>query len=215
MKDKVRITEDLFLNGRLVGGALLKNLWNEGKEPVTITGHLSLRCRERGKLVTGASRDGFNIWTLTGREYLAMLMSLSAPATPYRTDHIGYVGFGRGTQPEVASVASLKEAIAYDSSGNFLAPWAYPTFPLMPTRTTVRYSRSFAENELSVQGTVPLNEAGMFSDGNPDNNWEARVVPDDLRLVPAGTQPPMAYKAFETIKKTQNFVLEVAWEVRF
>jgi hypothetical protein len=143
------------------------------------------------------------------------LQVLGSPGTPFRTDHIAYVAFGRGTQPEVASVSSLVEPIAYDDSGDMLAPWAVPTFPLTNSWTTVRYARSFAETELSVQGTVPLTEAGLYSDGNPDNSWAQRVVPDELRLAACRSQPPMAYKSFEVLKKTQNFVLEVAWEVRF
>lgn len=218
MKDKVKITDDLLLNGRPVGGATLKSLWENEREPVCITGYFSMLCRERGKLVPGTAREGKNIWTLTGREYLAQLMSLSVlypTNTPFRTDHIAYVAFGRGTQPEVASVSSMREPVAYNDSGDMLAQWAIPTFPLAPSRTTVRYARSFSETELSVQGTVPLNEAGLFSDGNPDNNWEQRTIPDELRLAACRSQAPMAYKSFETLKKTQNFVLEVAWEVRF
>ena len=185
------------------------------KEPFFVEGFLNLTMRERGKLVPDGQRAGANIWTLTGREYLAQLMSLSAPATPYRTDHIFYVGFGRGNQKEVASIDHLVTPLPYNADGDFLAPLAFPTFPLSPTRTTVQYSRSYSELQLSMTGSVSLTEAGLYSDGNPDNNWATRVIPDDLRLSAARLQPPMAYKSFEVLKKTQNFVLEVAWQVRF
>ena len=211
-KDKVQITDALILNGRLAGGATLKGL---GKEPVEIKGHFSMRCFERGKYVYGTAREGFNIWTLTGREYSAQLMSYKefppGSGTPVhiRDDRILYVGFGRGAQPEVAGVTALVEPLAYDNAGNFLAPWSFPTFPVV---STVRYTRTFTETQLSVQGTVPLTEAGLFTDGDPTNNWS---VGRPTTLVPAGTQAPVAYKSFETLKKTQSFVLEVAWEVRF
>jgi hypothetical protein len=189
-----------------------------GKEPVEIKGFFSLRCRERGKYVYGTAREGFNIWTLTGREYSAMMQSYkedppgSGTPVPWRNDRVFYVGFGRGSQPEVAGVTKLVEPIAYDSAGNFLASWSFPTFPLSPTRSTVRYARTYQETDLSVHATVPLTEAGLFTDGDPENDWE---VGRPTTLVPAGTQAPIAYKSFEVLKKTQSFVLEVAWEVRF
>ncbi len=67
MKDRVTITDRLFLNGR--------DASRGGKDPVTIVGRLSIVCRERGKIVPGTRRFGENIWTFTGREYLARLMS--------------------------------------------------------------------------------------------------------------------------------------------
>ena len=215
MKDIVRVDDALFLNNQPARS--LKSIWDEGKEPVEIKGFFSAQLRERGKKVYNGERSGFNIWTLTGREYLAQLMSLQSLGVPYRTDHIFYIGFGRGSQAEVASVARLFNPIAYDADGNYLAQLSFPTFPLSPTRTTVRYARSYSELQLSITGTVPLTEAGLYSDGNPDADpaWRTRIGPDDLRLSAARLQPPMAYKSFEVLKKTQNFVLEVAWEVRF
>lgn len=220
MKDSVVISDQLELFGgsqHRISPPLID------KEIVKIEGFFSAVCRERGKLVFGTRREGKNIWTLTGREYLALLMSYSAygtsahnsgnanPDTPYRDDRIRYIGFGTGSYSEVASVSQLQSPIAY-TSGVFLAQVSLPTFPLSPTLSTVNYSRSFAETELSVSGTVNLTEAGLFTDGAPPN-----YVPltRDTTFVNSASQAPAAYKTFEVLKKTQNFTLEVNWQIRF
>ena len=185
-------------------------------DPVHVEGFFSMQCRERGKKVPGTVRQGNNIWTLTGSEYLAQLMSYSSygpPVVALRTDRIRYLGFGTGSQPEVASVTALVTPIAFDAGANFLAQLSLPTFPLSPSRSTVRYTRTYSETELSVSATVVLSEAGLFTDGSPLQNFSPGTR--DVTLANALLQAPNAYKVFEPLSKTQNFVLEVSWEVRF
>lgn len=198
---------------------------HQEKEIIQVEGFFSAVCRERGKLVYGTRREGKNIWTLTGREYLAQLMSYSFygssahdggspnPDLPARDDRIRYFGFGTGTQPEVSSVSALVNPIAFDGGGNFLAQVSLPTYPLAPSRTTVQYSRTYTELELSFSGTVNLTEAGMFTDGSPGASYAPRTR--DVTVGNAGAQAPDAYKSFEPLKKTQNFVLDVSWQIRF
>ncbi len=195
------------------------------KEVVQIEGFFSASCRERGKIVFGSNRSGKNIWTLTGRQYLAQLMSYSFygtsahdsgspnPDLPARDDRIRYFGFGIGTQPEVSSVSALVSPIAFDGGGNFLAQVSLPSYPLSPSLTTVQYSRTYQELELSFSGTVNLTEAGLFTDGSPLSNYAP--LTRDITLANAAAQAPDAYKAFEPLKKTQNFVLDVSWQIRF
>lgn len=220
MKDKVTVRDHLELRS---GGQLVVAPEEPQKEEVKIEGFFSVMCRERGKIVPGSRRQGRNIWTLTGREYLARLMSYASysPDTPSRDDRIRYIGFGIGTTPEVSSVSRLVSPIGFDSAGGtiFLAELAIPTYPFQSSSsfgTAVRYTREFSELELSTSTTVVLTEAGLFTDGSPTSSptpFEpgTRV----LTLAQAANQAPAAYKTFEPLKKTQNFVLQVAWEVRF
>ncbi len=218
LKDKVTVTDILFLNGREAGAASPVS-----KEVVQIEGIFHAVCRERGKIVPGSQRSGKNIWTLAGREYLARLMSYAAygvgitPDTPSRNDRIRYIGLGTGTQPEVAGVTKVVAPIAYDSGGGqFLAELAIPTFPFQDGSNfgnAVRYTREFAETELSVSGAVILTEAGLFTDGGPGAGFAPKTR--STQLIDAAGQAPSGYKTFEALKKTQNFVLQVAWEVRF
>lgn len=192
------------------------------KEKVYVEGFFSAVCRERGKLVPGTRREGRNIITLTGREYYARSSSYSSysPLTKARADAIRYIGFGTGTTPEVASVSKLVSPIAYDSAGGglFLAELGIPTYPFQTSGsygTAVRYAREFAEDELSIVGTVEITEAGLFTDGSPDLVPAFDPETRDLTLAQASFQAPNAYKTFEALPKTQNFVLQVVWEVRF
>jgi len=222
MKDLVTVKDRL----ELVGGGYAVLALEAGKsmkEPVHIEGFFSAVCRERGKIVPGTRREGFNIWSFTGREYLARLMSYAVygiPNTPARNDRIRYIGFGIGVTPEVSSVSHLVSPIAYDASsgGLFLAELAIPTYPFQTTGsygTAVRYTREFSETELSTSGTVTLTEAGLFTDGSPTSS-PIPFTPGtrDVSLDEAVNQAPAGYKSFEPLKKTQNFVLQTAWEVR-
>jgi hypothetical protein len=170
MKDSVHITDRLQLSSGAMG------VQGRPKEPVTIEGFFSCFCRERGKIVPFSRREGKNIWTLTGREYLAQLMSYAAygsPGTPQRNDRIKYIGFGTGAQEEVSSVSQLAAPTPVDNTGAYLGILDVPpTYPLTPIRTTVQYKRTFSEFEISVLGTVILTEAGLFTDGSPDAGWE-------------------------------------------
>jgi hypothetical protein len=223
MKDVVTIKDRLELAG---GGyyVVSSEEADKSKERVRVEGFFSAVCRERGKIVPGTRRQGFNIWTFTGREYLARMMSYAAYGisdTPARNDRIRYVGFGVGTTPEVSSVSHLISPIAYDASsgGLFLAELAIPTYPFMKTGsygTSVRYTREFSETELSTSTTVILTEAGLFTDGSPTSSptpFTPRTR--DVSLDEAVNQAPAGYRSFDPLKKTQNFVLQMAWEVRF
>lgn len=221
MKDEVTVRDRIGLSG---GGHSIEKGDPGEKEKVFIEGFFSMYARERGKIVPGSKRDGKNIWTLTGREHLARLMSYSAygtPDVPARNDRIRYIGFGTGTTPEVSSVSRLVSPIAYTTSsgGLFLAELAIPTYPFQTSGsfgTAVRYTREFAETELSTAGSVLLTEAGLFSDGSPTSSPNPFTPGTrDLTLAQAQFQAPNGYKVFEAFRKTQNMIISCFYEVRF
>jgi hypothetical protein len=199
--------------------------WVEDLLPATVQveGFFSAVCRERGKIVPGSRREGKNIVTLAGREFYARVSSYSSysPLTKARTDGVRYIGFGTGTTPEVTTVTKLVTPIAYTNSGGsfFLAELGLPTYPFQTSGsfgTAVRYTREFSETELSISGTVNVTEAGLFTDGSPTSS-PIPFTPEtrDRTLAQAASQAPNCYKPFEFIKKTQNYVLQTAWEIRF
>ena len=185
------------------------------KSAPAIQGVFSAETRERGKLVSSVS--GNNIWTLTGREYLTELIALRAanPREVYRQDRVAYIGLGAGAQPEVANIRSLVDPIPY-SPGEFLAPLVTPpTFPMSAaaiTKTSVRFGREYGLGEISLGFDVVITEAGLFTDGNPDDDWNLTAL---TGLQASGDRAPVAYKKFEPITKTSNYTLRVVWEVRF
>lgn len=225
MRDDVKVQDRLILKSPAETRYLQDPDWVEDLLPdvVHVEGFVSMVCRERGKIVPGTRRVGKNIVTLSGREFYARVSSYSSysPLTKARQDGVRYIGFGIGTTVEVSSVSKLVSPIAYNSSGGgmFLAELALPTYPLQTSGsfgTIARYTREFSETELSTIGTVNLTEAGLFTDGSPSSS-PAPFTPGtrDLTLAQAAFQSPNAYRTFESLPKTQNFVLQVAWEMRF
>lgn len=197
------------------------------KSAPAIEGYVNIETRENGRLRQHV--EGSNIWTLTGREYLAELISLKtfrASATgdewAFRNDRIAFVGMGGGSQPEVANITSLVDGLPY-APGEFLAPLKVPaTFPVLSStssRTAVRFVREFGQTELSIGSNVILTEAGLFTDGEPTDDWSTLDSSGNPTVVTgwAGSKDraPMAYKTFEPVTKTPSFTLRVIWEVRF
>jgi hypothetical protein len=221
MKDEVTVRDYIKLSGG--GKTVEKGHEGDTKERVYIEGFFSMYARENGKIVPGSKREGKNIWTLTGREFLARLMSYAAytPDEAARNDRIRYIGFGVGTTPEVSSVSKLVSPISYTTSGGglFLAELAIPTYPFQTSGsfgTAVRYTREFSETELSTAGSVLLTEAGLFTDGSPTSSPDPfEPGTRDLTLAQAQFQAPMGYKTFEAFRKTQNMIISCFYEVRF
>lgn len=212
LKELVRVADRLRIRNST--GATLRDVGDE-RSVVEVKGWVNLVLRERGKLVT--RREGSNVWTNTGREYLAQLMSLQVSGTPYRSDAVGYFGAGIGAQLEEPGVVELASPIQYDE-GLFLADIQGASFPLYPVRTTVAYNRVFAENEISlVPGvTVMLSEFGLYTNGSPSSLPNAYAFNTrDRSYAVSKNAAPVAYKTFEPVGKTPAMQLEVSWEIRF
>lgn len=179
----------------------------------TIEGRFRLELfDERGK--RRGLREGKNICTLTGREHIAQLLALAArsPRTTYREDRISYFGVGTGAQPEVSNITSLIEPVPYRTA-EFLAPVLAPaTFPTGDSQTSVQFVREYGKNEISLGYNVVLTEAGMFTDGDPNNDFDISGTPTDYSTTSG--RAPMFYKTFEPITKTTQFSLRGVWEVR-
>lgn len=186
--------------------------WGDEASVVETKNWVTLVLRERGKIV--GRREGKNVWTNTGREYSAMRQSYASAGTPFRYDHVAYVGVGTGTQFEAPGVISLVTPHEF-ITGMFLAALDIPpTFPLTPSRTTVRYRRTFLEREITTLAgsRVDISELGLFTDGSAPT-----YVPGtrNTSFGAAIDQAPVAYKTFEPIGKTDTMQLEVDWEIRF
>ena len=172
-----------------------------------VEANIELWLTERGKIVPGSRREGHNVWTLTGREYLAQIMS---PALGWsgRPGKVNYMGVGEGSQPEVASVDQLAAGLLY-TPGAYLKAITGVIFPTSPA-TSAAFTIEFTELEIN-DGLAPkeVREIGLFT----SDTWSGGV------LVPMPTstpnQAPVAYKTFEPLTKTEQFRLSVRWEVRF
>lgn len=219
-RDLVRIADQGFVQLRNRAGEIVagRRFGDELEKPVVqVKGWVKTLMRERGKIVPGSLREGHNIWTNTGREYLAMLMSLeTAPTTSFRNDRIAYIGVGIGSQIEDASVTSLVQPVEYATNFFLSSLDIPPTFPLLPTRTTVRYHRLFGESEITIgAGDVAISEIGLFSNGDPGASPIYNPGTRNRTIAAASQQAPMAYKTFDPVTKKDSLQLEVSWEIRF
>jgi len=210
-KDLVHVADRAVASLRTRAGEMIAGrTFDDQKSAIEVKGWVKLCMRERGKIVPGSHREGHNVWTNTGREYHPLLMSYSAGPTPFRNDRMAYIMVGSGSYIEDASVDRLANPIPYVGS-TYLAPLdTPPSFPLTPSRTTVRYHVVYAENQITTGSTqVNISEMGLFTDGNPANNYAPP------RILTLNIQAPCAYKSFEPIGKTPALELEVSWEIRF
>lgn len=216
-KDFVRVADKGLVSLRTRAGEFIAGRsFEEEKSVVEVKGWVKLCMRERGKLVPGSHREGHNIWTNTGREYLALLMSLTDPSNTFRKDAVGFIGVGTGATLEDANVLNLVNPISYTAS-TFLAPLdVSPTFPLTPTRTTVKYKRTFTEDEITLSpATVNVSEMGLFTNGSPIAVPAYAFGTRDTSFASRMGQAPVAYKTFEPVPKTNALQLEISWEIRF
>jgi len=216
-QDLVRVTDRGFAHLRTRAGEFIAGReFGEEKSVVEVKGWVNLCLRERGKIVPGSRRDGHNIWTNTGREYLALLMSLADPSNAFRKDAIGFIGVGIGATLEDVNVLHLDNPVAYAPSVFLAALDVPPSFPLTPTRTTVRYKRTFTEDEITLApGTVSISEMGLFTNGSPVAIPAYAFGTRDVTYANRMSQAPAAYKTFEPVPKTNALQLEISWEIRF
>lgn len=193
-----------------------RSWFDDEKSVVEVKGWVKMLLRQNGKIVPGSLREGNNIWTNTGREYLSMLMSIEvvgSPGTPFRQDRIAYIGAGTGSQTVDAGVTGLINPIAY-VAGQFLAPVnTPPTFPLSPNRTVVEYRRTFSESEITTSpGTVNISELGLFTNGRQSDFVAGSR---DTTITNAVSQSPVAYKTFDPLGKKDSTELEIVWQIHF
>lgn len=221
-KDLIRTAEQGLVRLRTRAGEIIAGRnWDaldDDRPVIELNNWVTVIARQRGKKVPGLCRNGHNVWTNSGREFLALLMSIETPpATAFRNDRVAYIGVGMGGQPEEPGVVNLVQPVEY-IVGEYLAPIDLPpTFPLTPTRTTVRYHRVFAEDEITLTpgSTVNVSELGLFTNGSPTAVPTYAPGTRVTQMASANAQAPVAYKTFEPIGKTDSLQLEVYWEIRF
>ena len=165
-----------------------------------------------GNVVPGSWREGYNVITMSGREYIAQQMSWAAwtgargTSTPYGplgaagipNPRVLYIGVGDNAGLEVVTTTQLGNAVPYIAAPNtYLKAVTVP--PTFPSAGRVCYSVSFATTEISLGAPQNINEFGLFLDSS-----------DPLIT----TNAPIAYKVIDTLSKTSAFILNVEWEVR-
>lgn len=207
---------------------------------IEVKQNLKLVMRERGKII--ARREGHNIWTDLGAEYLAELIALTSydPDVPIRNDRIKYMGVGIGG----ISQKALDTANAYPIGGTD------PNPPHLPGPYTGTNEQTDTDPEITTLER-PVRLAGTFGDPVAEDTWigligiadrseqkqttfsrvfsqlEINYGPfvtmplSEIGLYTSAADPSnyhnslVAYDTFDTLSKISAFDLEVLWTIRF
>lgn len=174
------------------------------------------------RVVPGTERVAHNVFTDVGRDWLAHLVvwsTIGSPDVPVTNRRLRWIGVGTGTQLEQASVSALNEPVEADEDGNYLLPLQTHDFPALKT---VRVFKEFTTTEISTSTNpvVAVTEAGLFVDVHPVSSIggvdDSAVGLEDTTLNrQVASNALVAYKTFDVINKTQDFNLEIQWELRF
>jgi hypothetical protein len=190
---------------------------------IEIISQFSLIARERGKIVPGSLREGHNVFTTVGSDWLSKLVAwqtIDTPDIPFTQRRVRWVGVGTGTQAETVNVTVLN-APALVTPTFYLGAVQAATFP---ATGKVKFFKEFLGNEISMpaQGlaVVPLTEATLYADVFPvsaaGGTLDAATGSYDTQMNPEiGTNPCIAYKTFQVLNKTVDFNVEVRWEFSF
>lgn len=190
------------------------------RDQIHAEANLWMCLRERGKIVPGSLREGHNVFTISGRNWLSKLCAwstVSSTDSPFTERRVRWIGVGTGSLLEVTTVSALSVP-SLATSVDYIAPIQTPEFP---SATSVRFIKEFGTNEITVTGVpVTVSEAGLFADVNPAAGAPTEDIPAGggvtTTLTPTlGSNPPVAYKSFEGLTKTVDFTLEVRWDFRF
>ena len=122
---------------------------------------------------------------------------------------------GKGAQVEEGDIVTLESPVKVSGGGSDV--WLQEVLPqgdvsdleIYPTAFSIRFRAvydlgdvSFAGQVLDLGTDVPISEIGLFT-----SEAFRGASPDGTGLI--------AYNIFKPISKTPNFVLEIAWELRF
>ena len=193
------------------------------RENIFVEANMWLCMRERGKLVPGSHRDGHNVFTVTGKNWLSKLVAWStigATDIPYTNRRVRWAGVGAGSQIEAPTVSALVTPLLATVT-DYLRPIQSVVYP---TSTSVQFIKEFSTSEITIaQAPVLITEAGIYADvrpadggGTEDTSYDPINLPSATILDPTkGNNALIAYKAFDGLSKTTDFTLELRWELRF
>lgn len=192
------------------------------EDRIEVRGNFEAFCTERGKYVPGTKREGHNVFTTAGRDWMAHLVAwatIGIPDVAFTQRRLRWIGIGTGNQAEVEGVTGLAIP-ALSTPTAYLIPLQFTSFP---EPKAMQVTKVFGPSEISHSGFGPIavTEAGLFVDVFPASTAGGTEDGDLLPTIDTTLNPvvasnaPVAYKTFEAINKTADFNLEIRWTFRF
>jgi hypothetical protein len=170
---------------------------------------------EAGLVVPGSHRNGHNVFTESGREWLKQVIvwasigsNLIGDDVPQDERRLRWIGVGSGTLLELTSVGALMSPLSITVS-----PTMY--LRVLGTRahaidSAVSYTTSFLGSGVDFDhhgSSVTISEAGIFVD--VDSGSGPGLDPS------VSVNAPVAYKSFAPLTKLAAQTLTISWEFRF
>lgn len=194
-------------------------------EDIPVACNFCAQLWDRGKKVPGGYREGHNVFTTTGKSWLAKLVTwhtITSTDVPYTQRRVRWMGVGTGTQAESQTVPFLAIP-ALVTGTSYLAEIQSVEFP---TTGAVTFIKEFGAFEISyAELPVSVTEMALYADVSPAEPGTANAGEEDTAYAPGtvdtvlspavGTNPPIAYKLIDPLTKTSDFVLEVKWTFQF
>jgi hypothetical protein len=153
------------------------------KEDIVIESNVWLLMRERGKLVPGSHREGHNVFTTNGKNWLAKLIAwstISGTDIAYTNRRVRWMALGKGSQLEASTVSQLADPVLATPT-DYLRPIQTVEFP---TSTSTRFIKEFGTTDDPGIGFFILPD-GSFLDGSARTG---QMRCDDHRIL-AGLYP--------------------------
>jgi hypothetical protein len=202
-------------------------------DTIEVKQNLKLIMRERGKIC--ARREGHNIWTILGSEFLAELTALQSygPDVPFRDDRIKYMGLGIGGTRQLALDAANNLPVSPPYTGTNAQTDADVTVstierPVRVSGSASAYPGIAGDAWLGLiasadPSTVPTHVTfrRIFTQTEVNYGQFVSVPLSEIGLFTSASDPEnyqnlmMAYDTFDTLSKTSAFDLEVIWTIRF
>jgi hypothetical protein len=213
-----------------------------GAPPIKILSnvHLQLKNPKNGRIV--AQRWSHNIFLNYGRDWLAHLIGYNTGYMKFREDGIRYIAFGIGGTSQLIPSDDIRETYAgypdkwNEGTGGSGDPSQVDTDPTVialewpveitsgvyydnivapvtfPETGIVRFTNILGINEISFGSytSVPLSEMALVVNNLTDLT-DPPVVATGLPI----EKYVVAYNTFDTLSKTNSYVLQVDWEIRF
>lgn len=166
-------------------------------------------------LVAGSVREGHNVLTDHGREWLRRVVVWSLVGTLGSVNDVvldarrlRWLGLGSGTLTELTNVEGLAAPLSVSiGPTRYLRVLGTRTHPI---DTSVKFVTTFsgASADFDHHGaSVSISEAGMFAD--VDTGSGPGLDPS------LSIHTPVAYKAFAPLTKLAAQTLTITWEFRF
>jgi len=167
-----------------------------------------------GRSVPGSYRSGHNVFTNTGRDWVAKALAFATIGTfspevddvPYDDGlpRFRWIGLGDGSQLERRGITRLVSPVEITAAPTYIKTLGTLT---QPVPSSLKYTNVFDGTDFTHLGpSVTVSEAAVYVDRDGGSGPSLSDGDDD--------NVPVAYKTFDPLTKLAAQTLTIVWEFR-